>query len=446
MGHAPIHELRVASQWLPGMEPHEFSGVSAEPVAELIPGIRHLHHIPSPQRARDRLEVVHSTSSNDGWPAFDMIELTATKEESARLDRNFRAIQTLKELGSSMRIPTQDQRHDLLRYCGWGGFGRLFEPHYAGSHSASQERLKKLVAVEEYEALRSSVTTSIFISPTIASGMWQLASAFGFNGGTVLEPAANTGLLLAAAPQSIAKHCAFTAVEQDSMTKSILTMAFQGLPVYIRHGSIDDMPLTEKRFDLVIGQLLRRNVGPSVNDGKRPKAKGWRFSELVAAVRSAHAGGLIIMCVPVEFLDSPHVRARKWVAERAELLGAIRLPSNAFKRQSNVAFAADLLVMRKREKLADSNEDAWIDLGQAADSLMNPAALKWCYSKAQRKLVELARPINKWYELHPDLVIGELDAVDTSMGKRLISEFHGGAEEFRLRLAECIQAIVEANT
>lgn len=446
MGHTPFHQLRVATQWLPGMEPKGFSGVRVGSAKGVFPDSRLFHHIPAPQRSRGQLEVVHLPSSEVTWPVFDMLKLTAVRDEITRIGRNLKAIETLKELSQSTRRPTLSQRHELLSYCGWGGFGRLFEPHYAGGFAAAQEKLRQILTDSEYQALRSGVTSSIFISPPVARGMWQLAKALGFHGGAVLEPAANTGLLLAAAPRMIARDCVFTAVEQDPMTRALLAMAFQGLPVDVRQGPVDGVPLYEESFDLVIGQLRSRHLEGSAAAAKTMEAKAGHFRELEVAVRSTRPGGLIIMCLPVEFLDSPRSRARKWIAERAELVGAIRLPVNAFKRQSNVAFSSDLLVFRKRDEPASAEEVAWIELGQAADYLMSPAALKWCYSKAQRKQVELARPINKWFELHPDMVIGELDAVESFRGKRLIPEFNGGAEDFRIRLAECIQTIVEANT
>ena len=378
------------------------------------------------------------------WPDFDAQRFAPATGNEARIEANIQAISLLKSLQQEGREPTDDERHQLLRYIGWGGLAKIFEDIPNNTLGAQQERLKALLTEDEFTSARASTTSAFYTDPVVVSAIWHIIQRLGFKGGRICEPSAGTGMFLAGMPKEIAVKSEITAVELDKVTAGILSSVFDGLGVTTHHCAIEKAPVPNGFFDLVVGNVPFGDH--KTLETKKVGYAGWLIHNYFfgKAVDMVRPGGLIVLITSTGTMDSMTDAHRKWLNAHAEMLGAIRLPANAFKKQAGTDVVTDVLVLKKREAPVFNDRAEWIGRTQAPDAMLVQGQSKSYYSNAARRYIEYQREINAWYASHPGMVIGDLVLETGQYGAcKVTPKFKGSEAEFQEALTRCVQGMPE---
>jgi N12 class adenine-specific DNA methylase len=378
------------------------------------------------------------------WPDFDFKRIVPATGNEARIEANIQAISLLKSLQQEGREPTDDERHQLLRYIGWGGLAKIFEDIPNNTLGAQQQRLKALLTEDEFNSARASTTSAFYTDPVVVMAIWHIIQRLGFKGGRICEPSAGTGMFLAGMPKEIAVKSEITAVELDKVTSDIQSAIFEGLGVQTFSSAIEKASVPHGFFDLVVGNVPFGDH--KTLETKKVGYANWLihnyfFGKSIDLVRP---GGLVVLITSTGTLDSVTDAHRKWLSAHAEMLGAIRLPANAFKKQAGTDVVTDVLVFKKREAPVFNDRPDWIGLAQAPESMLLAGQSKTYYSNAMRRYVDYPRDINAWFVRHPGMVIGDLVLETGQYGaSKITPKFKGSDEEFQDAIARCVKGMPE---
>jgi N12 class adenine-specific DNA methylase len=312
---------------------------------------------------------------------------------------NIEAIKTLKAVEGENRFATPGEQETLSRYVGWGALQHAFEPEN-DQWAAEYAELKALLTPEEYESARATTLNAHYTSPTVIKAMYKAVENMGFGTGNILEPSCGIGNFFGLLPESMADSKLF-GVELDGLTGRIARQLYQKNSIAIRGFEKTELP--DSFFDLAIGNVPFGNYG--VSDKKYDKHKfrihDYFFARTLDKVRP---GGVIAFVTSRFTLDKKDSSVRKHIAQRAELLGAIRLPMTAFKANAGTEVTADIIFLQKRAGITDIEPD-WVHLGHidgmGADG--EPAQI----------------PVNAYFAEHPDMILG-------TMSKESGSRMYGG--------------------
>ena len=298
---------------------------------------------------------------------------------------NIAAIQTLKQIEAEGRQARPDEQEILSRYVGWGGLPQAFDAENA-SWQKEYQQLKSLLTDEEYAAARGSTLNAHYTSPVVIRAMYEALDSMGFQDGNVLEPACGVGNFFGMLPEAMQSSKLY-GVELDSITGRMARQLYPDARI-----EITGFEKTNRKdfFDVAVGNVPFGNY--KVAD--RPFDKygflihDYFFAKTLEQVRP---GGVIAYITSKGTMDKASPDVRRYIAQRAELLGAIRLPNNAFKANAGTEVTSDILFLQKREHPIDIEPD-WVHLGQTEDGI----------------------PINSYFAEHPDMVLGKM-AWDKSM-------------------------------
>ena len=298
---------------------------------------------------------------------------------------NIAAIQTLKQIEAEGRQARPDEQEILSRYVGWGGLPQAFDAENA-SWQKEYQQLKSLLTDEEYAAARGSTLNAHYTSPVVIRAMYEALGNMGFQDGNVLEPACGVGNFFGCLPETM-QGSKLYGVELDSITGRIAQQLYPDAKIEIKGF---EKTSSKDFFDVAVGNVPFGNY--KVAD--RPFDKygflihDYFFAKTLEQVRP---GGIIAYITSKGTMDKASPDVRRYIAQRAELLGAIRLPNNAFKANAGTEVTSDILFLQKREHPIDIEPD-WVHLGQTEDGI----------------------PINSYFAEHPDMVLGKM-AWDKSM-------------------------------
>ena len=304
--------------------------------------------------------------------------------------RNIEAIQTLRTLEQEHRGATAEEQQVLSQYVGWGGLADVFDPNKE-NWSAEYTQLKGLLTEEEYAAARSSVLNAHYTSPTVIRGIYDAVERMGFRSGNILEPSMGVGNFFGMLPDTM-QDSRLYGVELDSITGRIAKKLYPQADI-----TVAGFETTDRRdfYDLAVGNVPFGQY--KVNDKAYNKLgfsiHNYFFAKAIDQVRP---GGVVAFVTSRFTMDSKDSSARKYMAERADLLGAIRLPNNAFKANASTEVVSDILFLQKRDRPADI-EPAWVQLGQTEDGFN----------------------INQYFVDHPEMVLGNLELESTQYGHDL---------------------------
>ena len=304
--------------------------------------------------------------------------------------RNIEAIRTLFALEQEHRGATAEEQQVLSQYVGWGGLADVFDSSKENWASEYAE-LKGLLSETEYAAARESTLNAHFTSPTIIRAIYDAVERMGFHSGNILEPSMGVGNFFGMLPESMADSRLY-GVELDSITGRIAKMLYPQADI-----TVAGFETTDRRdfYDLAVGNVPFGQY--KVNDKAYNKlgfsVHNYFFAKAIDEVRP---GGIIAFVTSRLTLDSKDSTARKYMAERADLLGAIRLPNNAFKANAGTEVVSDIIFLQKRERPADI-EPAWVQLGQTEDGFT----------------------LNQYFVDHPEMILGELTTESTQYGHDL---------------------------
>ena len=292
---------------------------------------------------------------------------------------NIAAIQTLKQIEAEGRQATPQEQETLSKYVGWGGLPQAFDAENA-SWQKEYQQLKSLLTDEEYAAARSSTLNAHYTSLVVIRAMYEALDSMGFQDGNVLEPACGVGNFFGMLPESMSQSRLY-GVELDSITGRMARQLYPDARI-----EITGFEKTNRKdfFDVAVGNVPFGNY--KVADRAFDKY-GFLIHDyfLAKTLEQVRPGGVIAFITSKGTMDKASPDVRRYIAQRAELLGAIRLPNNAFKANAGTEVTSDILFLQKREHPIDIEPD-WIHLGQTADGI----------------------PINSYFVDHPDMMLGRM--------------------------------------
>ena len=325
--------------------------------------------------------------------------------------RNIEAIQTLRTLEQEHRGATAEEQQVLSQYVGWGGLADAFDPNKE-NWSTEYTQLKGLLTEEEYAAARASTLNAHYTSPIVIRAIYDAVERMGFQSGNILEPSMGVGNFFGMLPDSMADSRLY-GVELDSITGRIAQKLYPQADI-----TVAGFETTDRRdfYDLAIGNVPFGQY--KVNDKAYNKLgfsiHNYFFAKTIDQIRS---GGVIAFVTSHFTMDSKDSSARKYMAERANLLGAIRLPNDAFKANAGTEVVSDIIFLQKRDRPADI-EPAWVQPGQTEDGFT----------------------LNSYFVEHPEMVLGRLEMESTQYGHDLTVAPIEGASLAK-QLAEAVQHI-----
>jgi N12 class adenine-specific DNA methylase len=300
--------------------------------------------------------------------------------EKAKFRANIAALQTLKAIEFDGRTATPEEQETLSRYVGWGSLPQVFEENHAGWENEFVE-LYTLLSPEEYESARASTLNAHYTSPVVIRAIYDAVERMGFKTGNVLEPACGVGNFFGLLPESM-NGAKLYGVEIDRITAGIAGQLYPGAD--IRQSGFENTEFPDAFFDLAIGNVPFGGYG--VADSRYNKHKfnihDYFFAKSLDKVRP---GGIVAFITSSGTMDKQNPDVRKYIAQRAELLGAVRLPNNAFRKNAGTEVTSDIVFLQKRERAVDIEPD-WVHLGYTDDGIR----------------------INSYFADNPDMVLGKM--------------------------------------
>ena len=326
--------------------------------------------------------------------------------------RNIEAIRTLFKLEEEHRGATAEEQQVLSQYVGWGGLADAFDPS-KDSWAKEYAELKGLLSEDEYAAARSSTLNAHYTSPTVIRGIYDAVKRMGFRSGNILEPSMGVGNFFGMMPDSMADSRLY-GVELDSITGRIAKKLYPQADI-----TVAGFETTDRRdfYDLAVGNVPFGQY--KVNDKAYNKLgfsiHNYFFAKAIDQVRP---GGVIAFVTSRYTMDSKDSTARKHMAERADLLGAIRLPNNAFRANAGTDVVSDIIFLQKRDRPIDHEPD-WVQLGKTEDGFA----------------------INQYFVDHPEMVLGVLSTESTQYGREELTVAPLEGISLADQLAEAVQHI-----
>ena len=326
--------------------------------------------------------------------------------------RNIEAIKTLFRLEEEHRGASAEEQEVLAQYVGWGGLADVFDPN-KNNWAKEYTELKGLLSEDEYAAARSSVLNAHYTSPTVIRGIYDAVERMGFRSGNILEPSMGVGNFFGMLPDSMADSRLY-GVELDSITGRIAKKLYPQADI-----TVAGFETTDRRdfYDLAVGNVPFGQY--KVNDKAYNKLgfsiHNYFFAKTIDQVRP---GGIVAFVTSRYTMDSKDSTARKHMAERADLLGAIRLPNNAFKANAGTEVVSDIIFLQKRDRPIDHEPD-WVQLGKTEDGFA----------------------INQYFVDHPEMILGELTTESTQYGREELTVAPIEGAVLADQLAEAVQHI-----
>ena len=302
---------------------------------------------------------------------------------------NVEAIRVLQTLDAEQRQATAEEQEILSRYVGWGGIPQAFDENNA-EWSKEYAELQSLLTVDEYKEARASTLNAFYTSPTVIKAMYEALGNMGLSKGNVLEPSCGVGNFMGLVPDSMEKIRMY-GVELDSISGRIAQQLYQKNKIAVQ--GFETMQFPDSFFDCVVGNVPFGNY--KVPDKRYDRHNFLIHDYFIAkSLDLVRPGGVVAVVTSSGTMDKKDSSVREYLANRADLVGAIRLPNNAFQRNANTGVVADILFLQKRDRAAVERAD-WVDLGETPEG----------YS------------INQYFAQHPEMVLGEITTESTQYGK-----------------------------
>lgn len=297
-----------------------------------------------------------------------------------RFGWNMDAVRTLKQIESENRYATPEEQKVLARYVGWGGLSQAFDSRNEKWDSEYHE-LKEILTDQEYRAARETVTNAFYTPPEVVDAVYTALQKFGFTGGNVLEPSMGIGSFFGSLPGSLS-GCKLFGVEKDQLSGRIARQLYPDADIQIK--GFEETEFENNFFDVVIGNVP---FGDFKLFDKKHNPMEFKIHDhfIAKSIDHVRPGGIVAVITTKGTLDKQNTQVRKYLAERAELLGAVRLPDSTFKAQAGTEVTSDILFFRKRERKIVTEPD-WIHLGYTEDGI----------------------PVNSYFAEHPEMMLGRM--------------------------------------
>ena len=334
-----------------------------EPLAEVPQAIE--------QRVEKRNYHITDTELGTGTP-------------TEKYQNNITAIRLLKELESENRLATAEEQAVLAKYVGWGGLAECFS-----ETNRNYVELKSLLTEEEFSSARESTLTAFYTQPTVIKVIYRGLSQMGFETGNILEPSCGTGNFLGLLPESM-ENSRIYGVELDSISGRIAKQLYQKADIRIQ--GFEDTDFSDSFFDVAIGNVPfgQFKVSDKRYDKNNFLIHDYFFGKALDQVRP---GGVIAFITSKGTMDKESTAVREYIAQRAELLGAIRLPNNAFKANAGTEVTSDIIFLQKRDRIMDITPD-WVHTGKDENGIS----------------------MNEYFISHPQMILGKMENVSGPFG------------------------------
>lgn len=360
-----------------------------------------------PRRERITFTTLHPEISRDQRHDFHITDdALGHGTPSEKYAANAAAIRTLKQIEAEERLATPEEQEILSRYVGWGGLADCFEetsPHY--------EELKSLLYLEEYAAARASTLTAFYTPPVVIRGIYKALSQMGFTQGNILEPSCGTGNFLGLLPADMAGSKAY-GVELDSISGRIAQQLYQNASVSVNGFETVQMP--DSFFDVAVGNVP---FGDFKVLDRRYDKHHWLIHDYFfgKALDKVRPGGVIAFVTSKGTMDKENSAVRRYLAQRADLIGAIRLPDNTFKRNAGTEVTSDVIFLQKRDHITDLEPD-WVHLDTDENGIR----------------------MNRYFVQHPEMILGDMVMESTRFGPDSACKAREG-EDLSEQLANAVQ-------
>ncbi len=311
---------------------------------------------------------------------------------SQRLKNNIEAISVLKTLEKENRFAKKEEQEILARYVGWGGLADVFDEKKEGQWLDARNFLKENLTGEEYNRARESTLTAFYTPKLVIDSIYETLSNFGFKKGNILEPSAGTGRFIGNLPEEM-NESDFYGVELDSISGKIAKHLYPNANIQVK--GFEDTNFSNNLFDVAIGNIPFGEFKVADREYERNNflIHDYFFAKSLDKVRD---GGIIAFITSSGTMDKKSEDVRRYISERAEFLGAIRLPNTTFKRQAGTEVTSDIIFLKKRDRLLKIDED-WVKLDKDEKGLS----------------------YNKYFVDNPDMVIGTMEEISSRFGTSL---------------------------
>lgn len=335
-----------------------------------------------PDAMQYEMEQSHSIADMGGAHNY-RLELFNRENGGAktRFQWNVEAVTTLKQLEAENRTATPEEQEILARYAGWGGIAQAFDENNQKWEKEYQQ-LKEVLTPEEYREARATVTTAFYTPPEIAAVVNQSLLRLGFQKGNVLEPSLGIGHFFGTMPEEY-KDSRLFGVEKDSISGRIAKQLYPEADIQIKGFEETDYP--DNFFDVVVGNVP---FGDYKIYDRRYNAENFKIHDyfIAKSIDKVRPGGIVAVITTKGTLDKKNNRVRKYLAERAELIGAVRLPNHVFKAEAGTEVTSDILFFRKRERKIMTEPD-WVHLGMTENGVA----------------------VNPYFAKHPEMMLGHME-------------------------------------
>ena len=322
----------------------------------------------------------------------------------SKFKANVEAIQVLQKIEAENRYATPEEQSVMAKYVGWGGIPQAFTTDRAAESlggnlgeaapsgwETEQKQLRELLSPDEYKAARASTLTSFYTPPEVTDGVYKALSQFGFEGGNVLEPSMGVGNFFSKMPENMRDNSRLYGVELDSISGRIAQQLYPKERIQIK--GFEQTSFNNNSFDVVVGNIP---FGDYRVSDKAYDKHNFKIHDYFAAksVDKVKPGGVVALVTSKFTMDKLNEKARRYLAERCDLLGAVRLPNTAFKQNAGTEVTTDILFLKKRETMTVEVPD-WVHMSETADGI----------------------PCNKYFVDNPDMVLGTMAWDERMKGK-----------------------------
>ena len=331
----------------------------------------------------------------------------------AKFKANMEAIRLLKELEQDQRLATPEEQEVLSRYVGWGGIPQAFEERNS-AWAEEYTQLKEVLTPEEYSAARASTLNAFYTSPTVIKAMYEALGNMGLKQGNILEPSCGVGNFMGLLPESMGAASMY-GVELDPVSGQIAKQLYQKNRIAVQ--GFEETSYPDSFFDSVIGNVPFGAY--QVSDRKYDRYHFMIHDYFIAkSLDLVRPGGVVAVVTSSGTMDKQNPEVRQYFANRADLLGAIRLPNNAFQRNANTSVVADLLFFQKRDRAAITEPD-WVQL----------------------KTTPEGYTVNSYFADHPEMVLGDFKTESTQYGKQEVTVKAKEGADLAEQLKDAVQHI-----
>mgnify|MGYP000912304507 FL=1 len=331
----------------------------------------------------------------------------------AKFKANMEAIRLLKELEQDQRLATPEEQEVLSRYVGWGGIPQAFEERNS-AWAEEYTQLKEVLTPEEYSAARASTLNAFYTSPTVIKAMYEALGNMGLKQGNILEPSCGVGNFMGLLPESMGAASMY-GVELDPVSGQIAKQLYQKNRIAVQ--GFEETSYPDSFFDCVIGNVPFGAY--QVSDRKYDRYHFMIHDYFIAkSLDLVRPGGVVAVVTSSGTMDKQNPEVRQYFANRADLLGAIRLPNNAFQRNANTSVVADILFFQKRDRAAITEPD-WVQL----------------------KTTPEGYTVNSYFADHPEMVLGDFKTESTQYGKQEVTVKAKEGADLAEQLKDAVQHI-----